>query len=1111
MAINIQKDIDKLIDSYFNQPLILYEHLFASYNQFIEEIIPYCLKQEQNYFYENIDGHLVHFHGFKCDNIRIKPATFDNDNEIKFPNEARKNHLNYFASIIVDIKQYIETNNILTGDKTFKDVYSENNISIGNIPIMIKSKYCSTHIKKDSHGECRFDPGGYFLVNGQEKIIMSIEKMADNKIFIFAKKDPSFENGFTYSAHINSRKNDWSDSLQIAYIKTRKDGVLSLSSSQLVDIPIFIIFRALGLETDQDIISKICYNLDDVKMLNLIRPSMIFSQDEEGNQIKTKEEAINYLINKLSKTRRISQTDEALATKQKIMILQKIIRQDLLLHLGDDIPKKIMFIGLMVNKLLQVMLGKADPDDRDYLHNKRIETPGILLGQLFRQNWRKMLSEIGKLFRKKNQFDITPINVISQIKSTTIEQGIKTALATGVWGMNRSRNGVAQALQRLSWIQSQSYFRRILTTTLDSSTSAVVSIRLVENNQYKFLCVTGDTEILLANKIETKMIKDFTNNDWVNSINNTTLDDEPTNIHSYFSKLPDKLFELTTESGRIIKATANHPFLVNNNGIYEWKDLEKLDKNDKIVIRHSVKHIPNDIEYKTKVMITENELSLEQYKIELINTGLLNKYLDINKLKIIARLIGVLNTCGFIRYPSENNKLNLTCSFHLNEECDVIQLIDDIKNLGFGTASISRTVTTPNENKLRKISSSKTWCVIKNGAFPFFMLLVSESKGDIKKIPDWLLNSELSIKREFLSAFQGGDGSKVLFQKNTNYWYPSIGKTFYTTYNKNIVEITTYMESISKMFKDFNIENELCNIKVDQLKTKVCIIFDNSIKNLANYVDNIGYTYNDEKRRGSSVVIEQIKIMEFNEINHKDNENITDSIYDNYLYKMSSYNGCVGVLINTIKEIPVELVYDFTTVCDNHSFVASSFVTHNCPVETPEGAKIGIVKSMAMMSSITSQNNAQEKVLTTILNSNKKIKHPADINPLDMNLHVKIFMNGNWFGVIRTTYIIDVYKDLKEKRKENIIDKHTSMLLDYDKKELRIYFDGGRLIRPLLIVDDNKLNINEDVIKMIDEEQHKTEFNKSWKNLLNKYRNIIEYEDIETCNLLIVNFMVGLC
>jgi len=661
MTSTIQKDIDKIIDLYFRQSLILYEHLFSSYHQFIEEIIPYCLKQEQNYFYENLDGHLIHYHGFRCNDIRIKPATFDNDNEIKFPNEARKNHLNYFASIIVNVVQYVETMNIITGEKTIKDIYTENNIAVGNIPIMVKSKYCSTYIKKDIHNECKYDPGGYFLVNGQEKIIMSIEKMVDNKVLIFTKKDLTYESGVIYNAHINSRKNNWSDNLQIATIKNRKDGVISLTSSQLVDIPIFILLRALGLESDQEIISNICYNLEDVKMLNLLRPSMMFSQDEEGNMIRTKEEAINYLTNKLSKTKRISQTNEELAKKQKAILLEKILRQDLLQHLGEDIPKKRVFIGMMVNKILMVTLNKLEPDDRDAIHNKRIETPGILLGQLFRQNWKKMLSEIGKLFRKKNLSDINPINVISQIKPSTIEQGIKTALATGVWGMNRTKNGVAQALQRLSWIQSQSYLRRIVSPNLDNTTSSVTSIRHVNNNQYKFLC----------------------------------------------------------------------------------------------------------------------------------------------------------------------------------------------------------------------------------------------------------------------------------------------------------------------------------------------------------------------------------------------------------------------------------------------------------PVETPESQKIGIVKSIAMMSSITSQNNSQEKVLNTILDNNDKIKHPADINPLNMNEYIKIFINGNWVGVIRIKYSIDLYNDLKNKRKDNIIDKYTTMLFDYDKKEIRIYFDGGRLIRPLLIVNNNKLNINDDIIKTINDIKE-IDINKSWKILINKYKNIIEYEDIETCNFLMI-------
>jgi DNA-directed RNA polymerase beta subunit len=352
MAQTFDKEINKLIDIYLSQPKVLYEHLFAGYHQFVSEIIPYSLIQENNYFYENIVKEIINLHGFKCSNIRIKPSTFDNDNEIKFPSDARKNHLNYFATVIADIYQFVEKVDTISGEKTIKVIGNiEKDIHVANIPIMVKSKYCNTTIKKNIKGECKYDPGGYFIINGAEKIIMSIEKMVDNKVLVFTKKDSSYEGGIIYSAQINSRKNDWSDNLQIVTIKNKKDGGLVLSTSQLLDVPLFILMRALGLENDKEIMSRITYNLDDVKMINLLRPSIAFCEDENGILIKTKEEALNYLITKINKSRRFSQTNEELANIQKTMFIEKIIRQDLLLHLGDDIPKKIMFIGLMVNKL----------------------------------------------------------------------------------------------------------------------------------------------------------------------------------------------------------------------------------------------------------------------------------------------------------------------------------------------------------------------------------------------------------------------------------------------------------------------------------------------------------------------------------------------------------------------------------------------------------------------------------------------------------------------------------------------------------------------------------------------------------------------------------------
>jgi DNA-directed RNA polymerase II subunit RPB2 len=659
----LSEPIDNFLKLNFNQPDYLYNHLKSSYDQ-LHEMISYLLTNELNIFFENNIKEITYFHGFKCTNIRIKPSTFENDNEIKFPCDARKNHLNYFATIVGDVQQYVEKIDAITNEKTINYINEvEKETHIANIPIMVKSKYCSTTIKQDLRGECKYDPGGYFIVSGQEKVVMSIEKMVDNKIVVYNKKDSSYENGYLYSVHINSKKNDWSDNLQILTIKNRKDGVLIVNaSSNLVDVPLFILMRALGIETDKEIISYITYDLEDVKMFNLIRPSISYSVDDNDVIIKTKEEAIEYLITKIKKNKRITQSNEEIAKIQKIKHLDKILKLDLLPHLGEDIPKKIAYLGLMTNTLLKVMLNRRDPDDRDALQNKRIETPGVLIGQLFRQNWKKMLNEIRKHFSKKNISDEAPINVINQIKPSIIEHGLKTALATGQWGMNKTKKGVAQSLQRISWIQAVSALRRVITPSMEESTSKVTSIRHVNSNQCQFLC----------------------------------------------------------------------------------------------------------------------------------------------------------------------------------------------------------------------------------------------------------------------------------------------------------------------------------------------------------------------------------------------------------------------------------------------------------PTETPEGPKVGIVKSLSMIATITTQNLSQMDVIKNILKQYKNIKHPYDIDPLTMNSYVKIFINGDWYGICKLDLGYDIYNNLKMKRREHIIDMFTSIVFDFSNKELKIYSDGGRLIRPLLIVNNNNLNITDEVIQDINHEMNQVDKSKSWKKIINKYPNLIEYEDIESLNYLMV-------
>jgi len=1030
-----QKEINKLIELYFNQPKILYEHLFASYHQFVNEIIPYSLIQEQNYFYENIEKELIYLHGFKCSDIRIKPSTFENDNEIKFPSDARKNHLNYFATIVVDIQQFVEKIDAISGERTIKYISEiEKNTPVANIPIMVKSKYCSTHIKQDLKGECKYDPGGYFIVNGAEKVVMSIEKMVDNKILVFTKKDPSYDEGLVYIAQINSKKNDWSDNLQILTLKNKKDGVLSVStSSQLVDIPIFILLRALGIESDKDIISYIVYDLSDTKMLNLLRPSVINSLDEHNNPIRSKEEAMKYLIGRLKKNKRITQTDEEIAKIQKKMLLEKIFKQDLLPHLGEDIPKKIVFLGLIVNRLLNVMLGRRDVDDRDTLHNKRIEPPGILLGQLFRQNWKKMLNDVGKHFKKKNQSDENPINVISQIKPSIIEQGIKTALSTGFWGMNKTKVGVAQSLQRLSWVQSISYLRRILSPSMEDATAKITSIRQVNSNQIHLLCcLTADTEIQMGNKMDINLIDKISNGECVNTINPENLMQNPSKIYNKFCKYPNKLYQITTISGRTIKATPDHPFLINYNGKPQWRFLEDLKLDDKIIIKHCEKYIENN------------------NNTDDISDDILTKFKIKNKLNILARLYGHFNKINYNDY--------LYSSIGYTDICDIL---NDIHNLGFNDIYFTKSNSNTNYNfKIMNTNSD-------------FIYLLNSLGFMENTIPRWIINGSKLVKREFLSSLQG-----YIAQSN-NY------KNFYNIINNNELKYDIeYINSISQLFTEFNIQNQIINN---------LLIIDENNDNIINYCDYIGYRYNMYKTRCSAFLVEYCKCIQLN--------NYSDSI-DNFI-KENKINNLISVKIKEIKEINPEPVYDFTTVSDNHSFVANSFISSNC-IETPEGAKIGIVKSLSMMASITVQNLSQFDIITKILKNNSYIKHPYDIDPLTMLQCIKIFVNGNWIGVCEIKHSQSIYEELKLHRKNLNIDRTTTIIFDYDNKEIKIYYDGGRLYRPLLIVNDNKLNITSDVINDINNEMRLTDKSKSWKKILSKYPNLIEYEDIESLNYLLV-------
>ena len=494
-----QKDILPLQDLFFNERHALYLLQHNSYHQFIEETIYRELKENPNIFYELATPNKIYKYRFIFDKISIKPPIIESTDEYMFPEDARKKNLTYSSKLLATVTQVQEVTDINTGEVEINIIGDpEEEIPIAGIPIMVKSKYCNTRIRKDiKNTECHMDPGCYFIVNGNEKVVIGIERMCENKILIFKKKDKTFDVGYRYFATINSKKKNHTEMIQTLNIKMKKNLTMTVDTPHLRDIPLCIMLRALNMVSDKDIIDYVTNDPIDMDMQNMMRPSLndtIYTQKtaESNDEINIKDQnnAIQFLIGRLKRYTRYTETDEEKKKIEKILHVKNILVNDVLPHLGKNLNIKANFICLMVNKLLNVCLGRRPVDDRDNYINKRIDMPGTLMGQLFKQYYKKMLNDIHKYFEKKfNGDNSNPLNVINQIKHTTIEQGLKNGLATGTWGIQKARKGVSQALSRYSYLWTISFFRRLVTPSVDSTTNKVTSIRHAQNNQYGYICV----------------------------------------------------------------------------------------------------------------------------------------------------------------------------------------------------------------------------------------------------------------------------------------------------------------------------------------------------------------------------------------------------------------------------------------------------------------------------------------------------------------------------------------------------------------------------------------------------------------------------------------------
>lgn len=414
----------------------------------------------------------------------------DGESTVLFPREARLRNLTYCAPIYVDISK-VEVTVLEDGTQVEEGEEVAEKLYIGEVPIMLKSTCCSLDGYKPTElaelGECPYDQGGYFVINGSEKVLIAQERMANNHVYVFRKSQPS-----KYSCVAECRsvmeKSTRSTSTMSVQLLSRMGKKAALSGAPIkatlpyvnTDIPILIVFRALGFVADKDILEHIVFDFEDTELMEALRPSI-----EEAEPIKDQQVALDYIGKRGAAV--------GVTREKRITYARELLEKHMLPHIGTnsldkDSTKKGYFFGYMIYKLLLVVLGRRSEDDRDHYSNKRLDLAGPLLANLFRLQFRRLTKDVRRKVqrcvdqgRKINLADIANHHIISS--------GLKYSLATGNWGQQGTQNvrsGVSQVLQRLTYAATLSHLRRVNSPI--GREGKLAKPRQLHNSQWGMLC-----------------------------------------------------------------------------------------------------------------------------------------------------------------------------------------------------------------------------------------------------------------------------------------------------------------------------------------------------------------------------------------------------------------------------------------------------------------------------------------------------------------------------------------------------------------------------------------------------------------------------------------------
>lgn len=419
--------------SFFNEYGLI-SHQINSYNDFIKNGVQRLVDSFGELIVEpGFDPSKKGESDWRYASVRFGKVTLDRpsfwggvnkDNEYHLlPRHARLQNMTYSSRMKVNVHIEVYTQKLIRSDKfkTGKEQFldrevlsaEDKDVMIGRIPVMVKSDLC--WMKDADKGDCEFDNGGYFVIKGAEKTFIAQEQICRKRLWITNNQC------LTVAYQSDVKRNRLilrlaQTGLEDAKIEKEVLTVYFLST----EIPVWILFFALGVSSDKEIVDLIDFPTDDASISNILFASIHVS-DEVCDGFRTQKKALGFMETQIKRTQ---------------FPPKESAEECLNMHLFPNLKgmmQKARFLGYMVRCLFQAFTGRRKCNNRDDFRNKRME----LAGDLLERELRAQISHARKRMAKALQRDLYGDKGLRQIEfyldASIVTNGLSRAFSTGAW------------------------------------------------------------------------------------------------------------------------------------------------------------------------------------------------------------------------------------------------------------------------------------------------------------------------------------------------------------------------------------------------------------------------------------------------------------------------------------------------------------------------------------------------------------------------------------------------------------------------------------------------------------------------------------------------------